>query len=261
MTAVSAHPNAGSATLCCVLREDPELAEAIPAARRGQAIDDCRAVELYLPAGRTPRGAGARMGAGLGMLVLEGFLIRRVGIDGRFGAELLGEGDLLRPSQGEFDSPLLPLETGWIVPEPSRLAVLDEDFVQRLAQYPELVPAIVARAMQRARNLAVNMAIVHQARVDVRLQMLLWHLAGRWGRVRSDATVVPLRLTHALLADLVAARRPTVTSALTDLAKRGLVESRGDEWLLFGEAPVELLDVGGGAPSPPSAAPHLAPTS
>ena len=97
--------------------------------------------------------------------------------------------------------------------------------------------------MQRSRNLAVNMAIVHQARVDVRLQMLLWHLAGRWGRVRSDATVLPLRLTHTLLADLVAARRPTVTSALTDLARRGLIRSHGDSWMLFGEAPVELLDV------------------
>ena len=121
--------------------------------------------------------------------------------------------------------------------------MLDEEFTQRLSRYPELATAIVARAMQRSRNLAVNMAIVHQARVDVRLRMLLWHLAGRWGRVRSDGTVVPLRLTHALLADLVAARRPTVTSALSDLARRGLVRSHGDSWMLFGEAPVELLDV------------------
>ena len=261
LVAVSESSNPGPTALCHVLREDPELAEAIPVGRRRQAIDECTATELYLPAGRTPRGAGALMGTALGMLVLEGLLIRRVGIDGRFGAELLGEGDLLRPSQGEFDSPLLPLETGWVVPEPARLAVLDEEFVQRLAQYPELAPAIVARAMQRARNLAVNMAIVHQARVDVRLEMLLWHLAGRWGRVRSDATVVPLRLTHTLLADLVAARRPTVTSALTDLARRGRVESRGEEWLLFGEAPVELLDVGGRPPSRPNEAPRLASTS
>jgi CRP/FNR family transcriptional regulator, cyclic AMP receptor protein len=197
-----------------------------------------------LPAGRSPA-RGAPLAGAMGLLVLQGLLIRRVGIEGRFGAELLGEGDLLRPSQGEFDSPMLPLETRWTVPEPARLAVLDEEFVQLLGRYPELAPAIVARAMQRSRNLAVNMAIVHQARVDVRLQMLLWHLAGRWGRVRSDATVLPLRLTHALLADLVAARRPTVTSALTDLARRGLIRSHGDSWMLFGEAPVELLDVVG----------------
>ena len=201
---------------------------------------------MYLPAGRPP-GRRSPLTRGVGLLVLEGLFVRRVGIDGRFGAELLGEGDLLRPSQGEFDSPMLPLETGWLVPEPARLAVLDEEFVQQLTRYPELAPALVARAMQRSRNLAVNMAIVHQARVDVRLRMLLWHLAGRWGRVRSDATVVPLRLTHTLLADLVAARRPTVTTALSDLARRGLVRSHGDSWMLFGEAPVELLVVDGSA--------------
>ena len=200
-------------------------------------------------------------GGGLGLLVLDGLLIRRVGIEGRFGAELLGEGDLLRPSQGEFDSPMLPLETRWVVPHPARLAVLDEEFTQRLTRYPELATAIVARAMQRARNLAVNMAIVHQARVDVRLRMLLWHLAGRWGRVRSDGTVVPLRLTHALLADLVAARRPTVTSALSDLARRGLVTSHGDSWVLFGEAPVELLDVDAAIGSRQRESPRLASTS
>jgi hypothetical protein len=69
----------------------------------------------------------------------------------------------------------------------------------------------------------VTLAIVHQARVDVRLHMLFWHLAARWGRVRADGVALPLRLTHSVLAELVAARRPTVTSALTDLARRGLV--------------------------------------
>jgi CRP-like cAMP-binding protein len=176
-------------------------------------------------------------------LVLEGLLIRRVGIEGRFGAELLGEGDLLRPWQSNGETAVLPLQTVWMVLEPTRMAVLDNQFVTRLAEYPELAPAFVARAMQRTRNLAVNMAIVHQARVDVRLLMLLWHLAGRWGRVRSDSTMLPLRLTHAVLADLVAARRPTVTSALSDLARRGLVRSSGDNWLLYGEPPGEFLDV------------------
>jgi hypothetical protein len=38
---------------------------------------------------------------GIGLIVLRGRLIRRLGIDGRFGAELLGQGDVLRPWQGE----------------------------------------------------------------------------------------------------------------------------------------------------------------
>ena len=204
-------------------------------------MDDCTADELYVSsAGERQRGFFDPRG--IGVLVLEGLLIRRVGIEGRFGAELLGEGDLLRPWQ-DRDSPMLQLEIGWTVVEPARVAMLDHQFAQQLSIYPELGPALVGRAMQRVRNLAVNMAIVHQARVDTRLQMLLWHLAGRWGRVRSDGTVLQVRLTHTVLADLVAARRPTVTSALSDLARRGLVQSSGERWLLFGDAPGELLDV------------------
>jgi DNA-binding IclR family transcriptional regulator len=44
-----------------------------------------------------------------------------------------------------------------------------------------------------------------------------------------------------VLADLVAARRPTVTTALSELTRRGLVRTDGETWLLFGDAPGELL--------------------
>lgn len=237
------HP--GRAGHCRVLQEDPELAESIPADRRERATRECTARELDLPVVGDETGSVDVAGHGIGLLMLDGLLIRRVGIEGRFGAELLGEGDLLRPWQEHLDSPLLPLQTGWSAIVPARVAVLDDDFVRCLAHYPELGGALVERAMRRSRNLAVNMAIVHQARVGMRLHMLLWHLAGRWGRVRRDATVLPLRLTHYVLAELVAARRQTVTTALSDLARRELVRSQGDVWLLFGEPPVELLDVEG----------------
>ncbi len=227
--------------MCHPLREDPELAEVIPPERRQSAIEECTAPELRLASGAGGTRALPGLDVGIGILVLSGLLIRHVGIEGRFGAELLGEGDLLRPWQTEHDSPLLPVETGWSVIHSARLAVLDDEFHPHVSAHPELASCFIARAMQRARNLAVNMAIVHQARVDVRLRMLLWHLAGRWGRVRSEGTVVPLRLTHSVLSELVAARRPTVTSALSDLARRGLVHPFREGWLLYGEPPVELL--------------------
>lgn len=227
-------------SLCHVLKEDPELADAIPLERRGQAIEDCTAPDLWLQPG--PWGGRGSLGfrGGIGVLVLQGLIIRRVGIEGRFGAELIGEGDLLRPNE-ESVSPLLPLTTNWSIVLPTRVAALDPSFEQRIAQYPQLARSLVARAIQRSKNLAVNMAIVHQARVDVRLHMLLWHLAGRWGKVRSDGTILRLRLTHALLADLVAARRPTVTTALSELARQGLVRIDGENWVLSGEAPAEVL--------------------
>jgi hypothetical protein len=59
---------------------------------------------------------------------------------------------------------------------------------------------LLARAVQRSHNLAVNMAIIRQPRVETRVCLLMWHRAGRWGRVRANAVVLPLRLTRSLLA-------------------------------------------------------------
>jgi hypothetical protein len=237
---VSASLGTGISTICHVLREDAELADAIAPDRREEAIEYCTAREIRMPTGDGVS-ESSPLSDGLGILVLGGVLIRRVGIDGRFGAELLGEGDLLRPWQFETESPTLSLQLGWSIVEPVRLVLLDGEFARRcIGRYPELASPLVGRAMQRARNLAVNMAIVHQARVDVRLHMLLWHLAGRWGKVRSEGTVLRMRLTHSNLADLVAARRPTVTSAISELVRGELVRTSGDEWLLLGEPPNEL---------------------
>lgn len=236
-------PGSEPAEACRVLDEDAELAEALPADQREQAARECLARTVMVPAGRWRTPGATLSDEGIGLLVLRGLLIRRVGIDGRFGAELLGAGDILRPWQGEDQPPTLPVTTGWRVVEPARVAVLDEQFAQRAGHYPQLVGALVGRALARSRYLAVDMAIVHQARVDVRLHMLLWHLAARWGRVRSDGVSLPLRLTHNVLADLAAARRPTVSSALSELAKKGLVSALEDGWLLRGQPPGELLEL------------------
>ena len=82
--------------VCWVLREDPELAEAIEPERRVAGGRGARR-----PRGQGPRrrldGAPDPLDDGIGVLVLEGVMLHRVGIDGRFGAELVGEGDVLRP--------------------------------------------------------------------------------------------------------------------------------------------------------------------
>jgi CRP-like cAMP-binding protein len=229
--------------MCHVLREDPDLADAVGEDARSLAVARCLAPTLRLARGAwTPPGADT-VGAGIGLLLLHGLILRRVGVDGRFGAELLGEGDLLRPWQGEDSASTLARTTGWRVLQPARLAVLDESVAESFASYPQLTGRLVARALERSRNLALNIAIIHQARVHVRLHMLFWHLADRWGRVRSEGVVLPLQLTHSVLSDLVAARRPTVTTSLSELHRQGLVASVSGGWLLFGEPPGELLEV------------------
>ncbi len=226
-----------TANVCRVLREDPELGEAIEPERRAQATDALVAREVRIPVGDWG-GRVIPIDDGIGLLILDGVLLHRVGIDNRFGAELVGEGDVLRSTRGDPDSSsTLPLDSQWLVLEPVRVAVLDGRFVRQLARFPQVAGRLFGRSVLRSRQLAVNMAIVHQARVDSRLHLLFWHLAGRWGRVRSDGIVIPLRLTHSVLADLVAARRPTVTSALSDLSRRGIVRPVAEGWLLSGPPP------------------------
>ncbi len=231
--------------VCRVLEEDAELAEGLSELVRERATRECICRCVSIRTGHWGGKLVSEPGEGIGLLVLQGLLVRRVGVDSRFGAELLGEGDLLRPWPAEEEARDAAREpaSGWQVLEPTRLAVLDEPFAARLGRYPQLTGRIVGRALRRSRDLALNMAIVHQTRVDIRVHMLLWHLAARWGRVSRDGIVLSLHLTHEVLADLVAARRPTVTSALSSLSKKGLVSSIDRGWLLCGEPPSELFEL------------------
>ena len=220
-----------------VLDEDPELAELVPEARRGAARQASLATVLEMASGMwDAREDGDRARDGFGLLVLNGALIRRVGYGGRFGAELLADGDLLRP--WEFDGgDLIGFETGWRVLTRTRLAVLDLLWTERMARYPRVGPALAGRVMLRARRLAAMMAISQQPRLDDRLWMLFWELADRHGRVHPDGVHVDLPLTHEVLSHLAGARRPSVSSALTKLADQGRLDRNGRGWVLRGEPP------------------------
>jgi CRP-like cAMP-binding protein len=81
--------------------------------------------------------------------------------------------------------------------------------------------------------MAVQMAIGDTRRVDERLLALFAHLGDRWGRVTPDGIHVPVRLTHELIALLIGAQRPTVTTGLGELRRQGRLVKRPDRtWLL-----------------------------
>lgn len=220
-----------------VLDEDADLAELVPEARLAAARQASQATVIEVPAGLwDARQDGDRARDGYGLLVLDGVLIRRVGYAGRYGAELLADGDLLRPWEFDGDDSI-GFETGWRVLTRTRLAVLDLSWTERMGRYPRLGPALAGRALIRSRRLTAMMAIAQQPRLDERLWMLFWELADRHGRVHTDGVHVDLPLTHEVLSHLAAARRPSVSSALTKLAGQGRVWRNGRGWVLVGEPP------------------------
>src|SRR4051812_20295617 len=79
-----------------VLEDDSELADAVTADRRALATHASVAEVEHVPRGVwDAREPAERTRGGYGFLVLDGLLVRRVGIGHRFTAELLGAGDLL----------------------------------------------------------------------------------------------------------------------------------------------------------------------
>ena len=138
----------------------------------------------------------------------------------------------------------------------TRLAVLDRRFAAAAGRWPELMESVLARSVHRSRRLAFHMALSHLTRVDVRLLAVFWYMADRWGRVGPEGVVLQLRLTHQTLAQLVGAQRPSVTTALGQLAAQGkLIRRDVSNWLLHGRPPDELstvrelVDGAGGAPA------------
>ena len=76
-----------------VLLEDPELANNLRGERLTTATRECVARAIHIPAGAwSPRHDIDGMHYGIGLLMLDGLLVRRVGVAGRFGAELLAIG-------------------------------------------------------------------------------------------------------------------------------------------------------------------------
>lgn len=225
-----------------VLEMDPELGAALEAGERPLAEQRLVAAELRLPRGvwdHTARRLGAP--ADIGFLILEGLLVRETEIGRHTAAELLGPGDVLRPWDHDEGS-LTPVtsQSGWRVLEPARLAVLDARFAAMAARFPVIVSALIGRTLRRSRFQALLLTAASMPRLDARLLVVLWHVADRWGHVSREGTHLGVKLTHEMLARLVVAQRPSVSTALKGLERGGLV-SRDHEGclVLLGPPPAD----------------------
>jgi CRP/FNR family cyclic AMP-dependent transcriptional regulator len=187
----------------------------------------------------------------LGLLVLEGLLTRDVVLGDTLATELVGRGDILRPVDHDGQDAPVPFDIVWHVLEPTRIAILDRKFAGVIGRWPEAMEALMRGAVGRAQSLAVTLAVSHLRGVDVRLHVMMWYLADRWGKVTPEGVRVPLRLTHQTLGRLVGAQRPSVTTALKQLAEQGKLTRAPDQtWLLHGEPP-ETLERLRDEPRPP----------
>jgi CRP/FNR family transcriptional regulator, cyclic AMP receptor protein len=223
-----------------LLDADEELAEEldIPARIAARQLATARVVQVEVGACDL-EGWFDVAARGLGLLVLDGLLVVEIRVSGRTAAELVGPGDLLQPLGPAVDQ-LLARTCGWRTLRRTRMAVLDEDFVERVRPFPQIARTLARRACRRPLELDVLRAITSQPRLEVRLVLVLWHLAARWGRVEPSGVRLSLPLTHRLLGQLVAAERPSISHALKRLAQAGLVTGPTDDLHLHDSLEYEL---------------------
>lgn len=228
-----------------VLDLDRDLAALLPEPVLMQAREVSAAALLELERGPwTQMPTDVDPGA-IGFLVVEGLLSCTIEVSGRANIELIGPGDLIRPWV-EADA-TVPQDLSWNVLLPARMAWLDRDFAMRMGAWPEVGAAIVDRLVLRARHLLFQRAVGSIPRVDERLLLVLWDFADRWGKVRVDGIHLALPLSHSLLASVVGAQRPSVTTALGKLRRDGRLEQVPGGWLLHGDPPA-AVEADRGAP-------------
>jgi CRP/FNR family transcriptional regulator, cyclic AMP receptor protein len=203
----------------------PDLADNLGPERLEATRRTARPRLLAVRRGAWDAGADGALPGVLGFVVVNGTLLRRVTAGHREGAELLGAGDVIQPSQEP--------DPQWRAITDATLAVLDLRVLAEAAAVPELIGALLAAVNSRTNTVARQLVVAQWPSVDERIVTTLDMLSERWGVVTPDGVVLPDFLTHSVLAPLVGARRPSVTTALKRLADGGRVRRRPDgRWVL-----------------------------
>jgi CRP/FNR family transcriptional regulator, cyclic AMP receptor protein len=213
---------------------DDDLAQELEARMRFSARQHATARILHADTGECDLSTWfAAVGAGPGLMLLDGLMSSDTRVADRTVTELLGPGDLLQPSVEHADD-MLDRSRTWRALSPTRLALLDGEFSERVRSWPQIHGALFRRAERRTADLSALRAISSQPKLEVRLVLVLWHLAARWGRVEPTGLRVTLPLTHRLLGQLVAAERPSISHALARLSHAGVVTGSAGDWHLHG---------------------------
>lgn len=223
-----------------VLDADPELGAGIDSEDWQDAAAMALAPEFTFERGPWEFAPPPDRG-GFGALILRGLILIRIDAGGRSHIEMLGEGDVVSPWAGTGPELSAPSVVTSSVVSAARVALLDRRFALRTARWPEIHAAVIQRCIVRSRRLSLQSAVNALPRIEERVEVTLWELAYRFGHVTPEGITLNLPISHSQLADIVAAQRPSVSTAVVRLEDQGrIVRTARRVWLLRGDPP-EML--------------------
>lgn len=166
---------------------------------------------------------------GLGMLLLQGVLLRRETLAGRRRAEPVVPGDLVRPlAPEEWAFAASPTVVAWSVLTPARLAGIDRELLRVLGEFPEVIERLVDRLSRRMVRTAQREVIGSEPGLSAKVHAELSFFADVCGRVTPDGVLVRVPLSQGDLAEIVGARRQSLNKAVRELRESGVARQLPD---------------------------------
>jgi CRP-like cAMP-binding protein len=174
-------------------------------------------------------------------MIMSGAVARETRVPGERSLELLGPGDVVLSSPVDALGSV-PSVALWEALQPSEVALLDARFEAQAVRAPWILVRLARRASDRADRNLIQMTIAGAHPVRRRVELLLWHLADRWGIRKEGGVNLPIRLTQRTLAALTATERSTVCRVLIELVEDGTLEHLAEKHLrLLGPPPSQQL--------------------
>jgi CRP/FNR family cyclic AMP-dependent transcriptional regulator len=166
-------------------------------------------------------------------IIVDGIVLKQTSYAGRHALELHGPGDVLAPpltGSRQIESPAV---CSYRAHGEVRLAVLEERFRAAARRWPGLADVLHDHLARQTHRASMRLARLHLPRAEDRILALFSDLGERFGRVTPDGIVIDIDLTHDLIGQMIASRRPTVSLALEQLSQaRQLTRSDGGQWNL-----------------------------
>jgi CRP/FNR family transcriptional regulator len=121
------------------------------------------------------------------------------------------------------------------------LAIGKEDFVRVMMRTPQLAIRMMRLVGERRQRLENRVESLLFRSAHARLAALFLELSQSFGVRDSRGVIINLKLTHKEIASLIGATRETVSFAILDLRKDGLIQTEGKRVILIDEARLKSL--------------------
>lgn len=115
---------------------------------------------------------------------------------------------------------------------PSRIQIVSADALKVLLSLPSAAEAIADAFAEALRDRHTTIRNCAYVRHSERVFEKLLQLARTYGRVVPDGVRIDFPLTHQLLADMVGSARETVSLAVSELARQGLLDRQQRRYVL-----------------------------